>query len=71
MAAPTRERRTVSARSCTPRRITADRLSPMPWLTSSSIRASSSSLNRVGTGDVIRISIRNVDCSHKPSESGK
>jgi hypothetical protein len=61
MEAPARARRTDSARSWTPRRMTADRLSAMPLSTSSSINASSSSVNRVGTGVVIRPSIRAVE----------
>ena len=60
MSEPTRARRTRSARCWTPWRMTADRLSPTPCLTRSSMRASSSSLNRVGTGVVIRCSIRFV-----------
>ena len=59
--APTRARRTDSARSWTPRRITAERFSAMPLATSSSMSASSSSLKRVGTGVVILVSIRNVE----------
>ena len=61
MASPTRARRTDSANSCRPRRTTADRLSPMPCSTSSSSKVSSSSVNRVGTGVVTRISIRSVE----------
>ena len=40
--------------------ITADRLSPTPWSTRSSMRESSSSLKRVGIGVVIQRSIRIV-----------
>lgn len=61
MAAPTRARPTASARCATARRMTAERLFPIPLATSSSIRSSSSSLNRVGTGVVIRFSIRIVE----------
>ena len=71
MASPTRARRTESANSCRPRRITADRLSPMPCSTSSSSKVSSSPVNRVGTGVVTRISIRPVEQQAKSvPESG-
>ncbi len=61
MAAPVRARWTASLRCATARRTTADRLSPTPAATSPSSSSISSSLNRVGTGLVIRSSIREVE----------
>lgn len=61
MVAPSSARRTASARRTTASRTTAERVSPIPAATRPSSSPISSSLNLVGTGVVIQISIQSVE----------